>query len=130
MPSSTSPSHTAPVHAAWPISFEDVLAARDRLRPYLTASPLRTYPVLDAAVGHGIHVLVKHENLQPTNVFKIRNALSFMTALSSEERERGVVAASKGNHGLGLAYAGSLLGESTPAHARPDLAWSLKVAAV
>ena len=53
--------------AGWPIRFDEVLAARERLRPYLTPSPLRTYPVLDALVGHGIRVLVKHENLQPTN---------------------------------------------------------------
>jgi threonine dehydratase len=95
--------------SAWPITFDDVIAARERLRPYLEPSPLRTYPVLDALVGHGIHVLVKHENLNPTNAFKIRNALSFMTALAPVERRRGVVAASKGNHGLGLAYAGALL---------------------
>ncbi len=94
----------------WPITFDDVLAARERLRPYLERSPMRTYPVLDAHVGHGIRVLVKHENLNPTNAFKIRNALSLMTALAPDERRRGVVAASKGNHGLGLAYAGALLG--------------------
>ncbi|HUF30574.1 MAG TPA: pyridoxal-phosphate dependent enzyme [Gemmatimonadaceae bacterium] len=94
----------------WPITFDDVLAARERLRPYLDPSPLRTYPVLDAFVGHEIRVLVKHENLNPTNAFKIRNALSFMTALAPDERRRGIVAASKGNHGLGLAYAGGLLG--------------------
>ena len=99
-----------PATAGWPIRFDEVLATRERLRPYLTPSPLRTYPVLDAMVGHRIRVLVKHENLQPTNAFKIRNALSFMTALSPDELRRGVVAASKGNHGLGLAYAGTLLG--------------------
>jgi threonine dehydratase len=96
--------------SAWPITFEDVVAAERRIRPYLPPSPFRTYPVLDAAVGHGIRILVKHENLQPTNAFKIRNALSLMTALSPDERRRGVVAASKGNHGLGLAYAGAMLG--------------------
>jgi threonine dehydratase len=94
----------------WPITFADVLAARDRLAPHLDPTPVRTYPVLDAAVGHGIRVLVKHENLNPTNAFKIRNALALMTALTPDERRRGVVAASKGNHGLGLAYAGALLG--------------------
>lgn len=66
--------------------------------------------MLDATVGHGIAVLVKHENLNPTNAFKVRNGLSLMTALAPDERRRGVVAASKGNHGLGLAYAGALLG--------------------
>jgi threonine dehydratase len=94
----------------WPISFEDVLHARRRLRPYLPPTALREYAPLDEAVGAGIRVLVKHENHQPTNAFKVRNGLAVMTALDASERERGVVAATRGNHGLGLAWAGRLLG--------------------
>lgn len=110
MPTSTPASTSSPRATSWPIRFDEVLAASQRLRRHLTSSPLRTYPVLDASVGHGIRILVKHENLQPTNAFKIRNALAFMTALEPDELHRGIVAASKGNHGLGLAYAGALLG--------------------
>jgi threonine dehydratase len=55
-------------------------------------------------------VYVKHENHQPTNSFKIRNGLAFMTSLTREELARGVVAASTGNHGQGVAYAGALVG--------------------
>jgi threonine dehydratase len=95
---------------SWPIAFSDVTGAAERIRPYLPPSPVRAYPTLDVAVGHGIRVLVKHENLQPTGAFKVRNGLSAVTALSREARERGVVAASTGNHGQGLAYAGSRLG--------------------
>ena len=94
----------------WPISFEDVLAARERLRPHLVPTPLRSYAALDAAVGNGIRVLVKHENHNPTNAFKVRNGLSVMTTLSPEEKRRGVVGATRGNHGLGIAWAGRLLG--------------------
>ena len=94
----------------WPITFEDVLAARDRIRPYLPPTPLRSYAPLDAAVGHGIQVAVKHENHNPTNSFKARNGLAVLTALTPDERRRGVVAATRGNHGLGLAHAGRLLG--------------------
>ena len=94
----------------WPITFQDVLRARDRIRPHLSGTPLRAYASLDAEVGRGIRVLVKHENHNPTNAFKARNGLSFMSALTEEERRRGVVAATRGNHGLGLAWAGSLLG--------------------
>ena len=94
----------------WPICLDDVRRARERIRPYLEATPLRRYDPLDAAVGHGIRVLVKHENHLPTNAFKARNGLSVMTALGEAERRRGVVAATRGNHGLGLAYAGQLLG--------------------
>lgn len=94
----------------WPISFQDVIEARRRLRPYLPPTPVRQYPTLDAEVGGGISVLVKHENHNPTNAFKARNGLSLMSSLSAEERARGVVAPTRGNHGLGLANAGRLLG--------------------
>ena len=94
----------------WPITFEEVTGAAERIRPHLPPSPLRSYPTLDEAVGHGIHVLVKHENLQPTGAFKVRNGLAAISALSPEERRRGVVGASTGNHGQGLAYAGAQMG--------------------
>ena len=58
-----------------PITFDDVRAARERLSPYLTPTPLRNYPVLDAAVP-GATLLVKHENMQPTGSFKVRNGLA------------------------------------------------------
>jgi len=97
---------------AWPISFDDVEAARSRIAPYLTPTPFREYPQLAQLVGHGMRVFVKHENHQPTCSFKIRNGLSFMTALSADERRRGDVAASTGNHGQGIAYGAQLLGSS------------------
>jgi len=92
----------------WPITFEDVLKARERLGPHLSPTPLRSYPVLDVSVG--ARVLVKHENFQPTGAFKVRNALSALTTLDPDARRRGVVAATRGNHGLGLAWAGERLG--------------------
>ena len=95
---------------AWPISFADVLAARERIAPFITTTPLRHYPLLDELIGSGTSLLVKHENHQPTCSFKIRNGLSFVTGLEETERARGVVAASTGNHGQGIAFAASLLG--------------------
>jgi threonine dehydratase len=97
---------------AWPISFKDALAARERLAPFLSPTPLRHYPLLDAHIGGGTSLLIKHENHNPTCSFKVRNGLSFITGLSQAERARGVVAASTGNHGQGVAYAASLLGVS------------------
>ena len=96
--------------SGWPISFDDVLAARERLRPHLAPSPLRSYPALDEATGGDVRVLVKHENLQPTGAFKVRNAVSALTLRGDDERRRGIVAATRGNHGLGLAWAGRRLG--------------------
>jgi threonine dehydratase len=93
-----------------PITYDDVRAAHERIKPHLAPTPLRNYPELDALVGHGVQVWVKHENHQPTQSFKIRNGLSAVTALSADARSKGVIGASTGNHGLGLAYAGKLLG--------------------
>ena len=97
---------------AWPISFDDVLAARDRLAPFLTPTTLRHYPLLDEHIGGGTTLLVKHENHNPTCSFKVRNGLSVVTGMSADEKARGVVAASTGNHGQGIAYASKLLGVS------------------
>ncbi len=93
---------------SWPITWEEVTAARARIAPYLPVTPLRHYAALDQEVG--ARVLVKHENHLPTNAFKARNTLSFMTALTTDQRARGVVAATRGNHGAGLAWAGATLG--------------------
>jgi threonine dehydratase len=89
---------------------DDIRAARIRLAPLLSPTPLRNYRELDDAVGRGIRVSVKHENFNPTGSFKVRNGLSFMTALPDDAKARGVVAATRGNHGLGIAYAGRAFG--------------------
>ena len=94
----------------WPVSLEDARQALKRIRPHLPPTPLRHYAQLDEAIGHGIRVLVKHENHNPTNSFKVRNALSAITALSPAERQIGIVAGTRGNHGQGLAWAGQQLG--------------------
>ncbi|AMW05430.1 threonine ammonia-lyase [Gemmatimonas phototrophica] len=95
-----------------PISFADITAARERLRPFFVPSPVRHYPLLDELVGYGIRVLVKHENHLPTGSFKVRNGTASITALTPEQAERGVIAATTGNHGLGLAWAGAARGVS------------------
>jgi threonine dehydratase len=95
---------------SWPISWDDIVAARRRIAPHLSPTPLRRYAALDAEIGNDIRVLVKHENHLPTNAFKARNAISFMTALDPAQKTRGVVAATRGNHGAGLAWAGAELG--------------------
>ncbi len=95
---------------ALPIGLDDVRAARERLRPFLVPTPLRGYRALDEEIGGGVRVLVKHENHQPTNAFKVRNALSAMTLLPEAARRRGVVAATRGNHGAAVAFAGERLG--------------------
>lgn len=101
---------TATLPATWPISYDDVERARERLASHLAPTPLRRHPLLDNATG--LQLFVKHENHQPTGSFKVRNGLSFMTALSPDERSHGVVAASTGNHGQGIAFGAALVGTS------------------
>lgn len=108
----------------WPITLDDVRAARERISSYVTPTAFREYPRLSELAGAGMRIFVKHENHQPTNSFKIRNGLSFMTSLDAEQRKRGVVAASTGNHGQGIAYGAKLLGSTAticvPANNNPD----------
>ncbi|MEZ4649604.1 MAG: pyridoxal-phosphate dependent enzyme [Candidatus Eisenbacteria bacterium] len=91
-----------------PISYDDVRLAWQHVGPHLEPTPLRRYPLLDELVGGT--VFVKHENLQPTHAFKVRNAFSALGQLAPDARRRGVIAATRGNHGLGLCYAGQALG--------------------
>jgi threonine dehydratase len=86
----------------------DVLAARERIAPYLRPTPLYRYPALDGLTG--ARVRVKHENHQPVGAFKVRGGVNLISQLSPEERQRGVITASTGNHGQSVAYAADLFG--------------------
>jgi threonine dehydratase len=86
----------------------DVLAARQRIAPYLRPTPLYRYPALDAATG--AQVWVKHENHQPVGAFKVRGGVNLISQLTADERGRGVACASTGNHGQSVAYAADLFG--------------------
>jgi threonine dehydratase len=86
----------------------DVFAARQRIAPYLRPTPLYRYPALDAMSG--ARVWVKHENHQPVGAFKVRGGVNLVSQLSEEERRRGVIAASTGNHGQSVAYAADVFG--------------------
>ena len=86
----------------------EVLAARQRIAPYLRATALYRYPVLDAMTG--AQVWVKHENHQPVGAFKVRGGVNLVSQLPADERRQGVIAASTGNHGQSVAYAAQLFG--------------------
>ena len=86
----------------------DVLAARRRIEPYLRPTPLYRYPALDTLTG--ARVRVKHENHQPVGAFKVRGGVNLVSQLTEDERRRGVIAASTGNHGQSVAYAAEAFG--------------------
>ena len=91
----------------WP-SFKDVLEAREIIEIYLPRTPLYSYPQVNELLG--TQVFVKHENHHPTVSFKVRGGINLIHHLTEEERKRGVVTASTGNHALSIAYAGRLFG--------------------
>jgi threonine dehydratase len=86
--------------------FQDVLLAQRTIRPYLARTPLHSYPALNALLDTDIYV--KHENYQPVGAFKVRGGINLVSQMSEEERARGVIAASTGNHGQSVAYAARL----------------------
>ena len=86
----------------------DVTAARDRIRAYLPATPLRNYPSLDRLTG--AEVWVKHDNLLPTGAFKVRGGVNLISQMDAATRGRGVIAASTGNHGQSVAFASRIFG--------------------
>ncbi|MBI2841251.1 MAG: threonine/serine dehydratase [Acidobacteria bacterium] len=107
--------------------FTDVLRARQVVSRYLSRTPLINYPPLDELVG--TRVLVKHENHQPVGAFKVRGGVNLMARLSAEERSRGVISASTGNHGQSVAYSARLFGVRATVVV-PENANPVKVAAM
>jgi threonine dehydratase len=81
-----------------------VIKARTVIGRYLNRTNLTYYSELSRLVGG--EVFVKHENHNPTGSFKIRGALNFFHHMSGEELESGVLVATRGNHGLAMAWAG------------------------
>jgi threonine dehydratase len=111
--------------SGWPVpDLADVLEARQRIAPYLRPTPLYRYPALDALTT--TQVWVKHENHQPVGAFKVRGGVNLVSQLSSDERRRGVIAASTGNHGQSVAYAADLFGVR-PVICMPEQANPVKV---
>lgn len=86
-----------------PVSMSDVLAARKVISRYLPPTPTLRPAALSEALG--CEVVLKCENLQPIGAFKVRGGIYYMSQLSAQERARGVVSASTGNHAQSIAYA-------------------------
>lgn len=90
------------------VSFEDVLAAAERIRPEALRTPLLRHPLLDARCG--ATVLIKPENLQRSGSFKFRGAFNRISLIPEADRARGVVACSSGNHAQGVAASAQIYG--------------------
>lgn len=108
-------------------TFKDILEARSIIQEYLPRTPLYTYPLLNQLLD--AKVFVKHENHLPTGAFKVRGGINLISHLSREEKERGVVTASTGNHALSVAYASNIFGVSATI-VMPERANPVKVKAI
>ncbi|MEW6729965.1 MAG: pyridoxal-phosphate dependent enzyme [Acidobacteriota bacterium] len=110
-----------------PPTFTDILRAKQLVAHHLLRTPLINYAGLDQLIG--ARVLVKHENHHPVGAFKVRGGINLVARLSTQERARGVIAASTGNHGQSIAYAARLFGVRATIVV-PQQANPLKVAAI
>ena len=90
------------------VSFPDVAAAHERLRGHAVRTPVLSSGAINAATG--AQVFFKCENLQNMGAFKFRGAYNALSLLSEQERSKGVIAFSSGNHAQAVALAGKMLG--------------------
>jgi threonine dehydratase len=90
------------------VAFADVVAAAERIKSLARVTPVYTSRLFDEAAG--LEAFLKCENLQRGGAFKIRGAANFLLSLSREERKRGVVTFSSGNHAQAVAIAAAHLG--------------------
>src|SRR5690606_6740387 len=89
-------------------TYDDVVAARETVYQHLRPTPLFHYPALSRRLG--CQAFVKHENHQPVGAFKVRGGINLVSKLSNDERERGLITASTGNHGQSIAFAARRFG--------------------
>ncbi len=108
------------------LSLEDVQRAREVLGDSVRNTPLKRSTTLSAMTGADLYL--KLENFQRTGSFKVRGALNKIHSLTDEERARGVVAASAGNHAQGVAFAASQAGVQSDIFMPADAALAKAIA--
>ncbi len=89
------------------VSFDDIAAAHERIRAHARRTPVLTSATIDALTGATVHF--KCENFQRMGAFKFRGAFNALAQLAPEEKRRGVIAYSSGNHAQAVALAGRML---------------------
>ncbi len=91
-----------------PVTFRDILRAWPIVHRYLPRTPLYRYSALSGRMG--FDAFVKHENHLPIGAFKVRGGVNLFATLTDTQRRRGVITATRGNHGLSMAWAGCAFG--------------------
>ena len=87
------------------VTLDDIRAAAERIRPIARVTPL-----VDVSAPAGRPLFLKCESLQPAGAFKIRGAYNMVSQLTADQRARGVITFSSGNHGQAMALAAQRLG--------------------
>ena len=115
-------------------NFKNILEARQVIKDYMPRTPIYSYPYLNQLLG--TTVFIKHENHTPTGVFKARGALYLFSRLDAQQKDKGVVTASTGNHAQSIAYAGHLFGvpvtivmpeKANPTKVKAVKSWGAKI---
>src|SRR5437773_7667632 len=105
-----------------PPTYADVVAAQTVVHRYLKPTPLYEWPALSQLLGCRFYL--KHENHTPATAFKVRGGVYLVSRLSEEQRRRGILGCTTGNHGQSLAFAARLFGARcvlvVPRSANPD----------
>src|SRR5262249_10538015 len=105
-----------------PPTYADVLSAAPVVHRCLRPTPLYEWPALSQLLG--CRYYLKHENHTPTTAFKVRGGINLVSRLSDEQKHRGIIGCTTGNHGQSLAYASRLFGVRcvlvVPAKNNPD----------
>ena len=89
------------------LSLSDILKAKERITPYIRRTPLLDQTAMNGEVG--CKVYLKPEMLQYVGAFKLRGAMNKILSLTEEERQRGIITSSSGNHAQACAFAGQVL---------------------
>ncbi|MDP3601278.1 MAG: pyridoxal-phosphate dependent enzyme [Bosea sp. (in: a-proteobacteria)] len=112
------------------IDLADIEAARRRIAPHIRKTPTLAYTQLKDGGAGGVSVTLKLELLQAAGSFKARGAMNRLMTLSEGQRDRGIVTASGGNHGLAIARSAHVLGARAqiflPSNVVPDKVAKLK----
>jgi threonine dehydratase len=112
------------------IDLADIEAARLRIAPHIRKTPTLAYTQLKDGGAGGVSVTLKLELLQAAGSFKARGAMNRLMTLSEGQRDRGIVTASGGNHGLAIARSAHVLGARAqiflPSNVVPDKVAKLK----
>ena len=111
-----------------PVSYNDVSQACDTVYRYLRPTLLNEWPLLKQRLG--FRYLLKHENHQPTGAFKVRGGINLVSRLAAEQKQRGIISCTTGNHGQSLAYAARQFGAGctlvVPEHSNPGKIQSMR----